>query len=75
MYSQNKPVQQKDKNLDWARGIVWYQIFPERFADGDTTNEPTADKVFINSKHKIKDWKIKRWTSDWFAEDKWEKEI
>ena len=50
------------------------KYFRRRFADGDTTNEPAADKVFINSKHKIKDWKAKRWTSDWFAQDKWEKE-
>ena len=66
-------VHQTDKNLDWARGIVWYQIFPERFADGDTTNEPSKDKVLINSRRQIKDWKVKRWTSDWFEQDKWEK--
>ncbi len=73
-FSQSSPVQQKEKNLDWARGIVWYQIFPERFADGDTTNEPTTDKVLIHSRRKINDWKVKRWTSDWYEQDKWEKE-
>ncbi|MFK7760155.1 MAG: alpha-amylase family glycosyl hydrolase [Phycisphaerales bacterium] len=26
---------------DWARGIVWYQIFPERFADGNPLNNPS----------------------------------
>ena len=25
---------------DWAKGIIWYQIFPERFANGDPTNDP-----------------------------------
>jgi len=24
----------------WARDAVWYQIFPERFANGDTANDP-----------------------------------
>lgn len=24
----------------WVRGTVWYQIFPERFANGDPTNDP-----------------------------------
>ena len=26
---------------DWARGAVWYQIFPDRFANGDPSNDPT----------------------------------
>lgn len=25
---------------DWAYDAVWYQIFPERFANGDPTNDP-----------------------------------
>src|SRR5262249_16244503 len=25
---------------DWARDAVFYQIFPDRFADGDTANDP-----------------------------------
>ncbi len=25
---------------DWARGMVWYQIFPERFSNGNTGNDP-----------------------------------
>lgn len=24
----------------WAKDAVWYQIFPERFANGDSTNDP-----------------------------------
>ncbi len=25
---------------EWAKGILYYQIFPERFANGDTSNDP-----------------------------------
>jgi len=25
---------------DWAKDAIWYQIFPERFANGDSTNDP-----------------------------------
>ncbi|HEY6190842.1 MAG TPA: glycoside hydrolase family 13 protein [Bacteroidota bacterium] len=25
---------------DWAEDAIWYQIFPERFANGDTSNDP-----------------------------------
>ncbi|HEY8238433.1 MAG TPA: alpha-amylase family glycosyl hydrolase, partial [Candidatus Limnocylindrales bacterium] len=30
---------------DWAKGAVAYQIFPDRFFDGDPTNNPTPDAV------------------------------
>ncbi len=26
---------------EWAKGSIYYQIFPERFANGDTSNDPT----------------------------------
>lgn len=28
------------KTPDWVKETVWYQIFPERFANGDTSNDP-----------------------------------
>jgi hypothetical protein len=28
---------------DWAKGIVWYQIFPERFWNGDPGNDPRLE--------------------------------
>ena len=60
---------------EWAKGIVWYQIFPERFANGDTTNDPEASKVFINSKKIPDGWKISEWTSNWFEKSDWEKKL
>lgn len=58
---------------EWSKGIVWYQIFPERFYNADTLNEPEAFKVFINSRKDTAGWKITPWTSDWFAASPWEK--
>lgn len=29
------------KTPDWVKETVWYQIFPERFKNGDPTNDPT----------------------------------
>ncbi len=60
---------------EWAKGVVWYQIFPERFANGDTTNEPEALKVFINSKSVPEEWKVTEWTSNWFEKSGWEKKL
>ncbi|WP_443944122.1 hypothetical protein ACJVDH_14520 [Pedobacter sp. AW1-32] len=31
---------QKHFTPEWSKGIVWYQIFPERFNNGDPTNDP-----------------------------------
>ena len=66
---------QKEKVPLWAKGVIWYQIFPERFANGDTTNDPEAEKVFINSRKIPEGWKISKWTSDWFAQSDWEKKL
>ena len=57
---------------EWAKGVVWYQIFPERFANGDSSNDPEAEKTFINFDSIPKGWKIKEWTSSWFSQDDWE---
>jgi cyclomaltodextrinase len=37
---------------DWAKHAIWYQIFPERFRNGDTANDPDNTQ---------------KWTSDWYA--------
>jgi glycosidase len=66
---------QKEKLPLWAKGVVWYQIFPERFANGDTTNDPEVEKVFINNRKIPEGWAISRWTSDWFAQSDWEMKL
>lgn len=59
----------------WAKGIVWYQIFPERFANGDKSNDPSAEKVFVNENYLPEGWKVTEWTSNWFAKSDWEKKL
>lgn len=59
---------------EWARDVVWYQIFPERFRDGDPNNQPTRESLeFVIRPGK--DWKITPWTGDWYARDEWEKQL
>ncbi len=60
---------------EWAKGVVWYQIFPERFANGDLKNDPEAEKVFINDRFIPTDWNVTSWTSNWFAQSEWEKKF
>ncbi|MDR0297935.1 MAG: glycoside hydrolase family 13 protein [Streptococcaceae bacterium] len=34
---------------EWAHDRVWYQIFPERFANGDTSNDPENVKAWTDT--------------------------
>ena len=61
----------KAQTPDWAKGIVWYQIFPERFENGDISNDPTAERVFSDLDYDIAEWQITSWTSNWFEKDEW----
>ena len=38
---------------DWAKDAVWYQIFPERFANGDSSNDPTPHDMQCSWSYKI----------------------
>ena len=31
----------------WAKEVIWYQIFVERFHNGDPSNDPTAANIDI----------------------------
>lgn len=63
-----------EKPPQWAKEAIWYQIFPERFFNGDKNNDPkpidleSAWPYFVP-----KDWQIHPWTSDWYELQPWEK--
>lgn len=58
---------------EWAKKAVWYQIFPERFANGDTTNDPKGIDLAGGWPYVIpEDWHISPWTSDWYKTQPWE---
>jgi glycosidase len=40
---------------EWAKGAVWYQVFPERFRNGNRANDPHGAGVFLAP-----------WSSDWY---------
>jgi cyclomaltodextrinase len=68
----------KDRKIprvpEWAKTAVWYQIFPERFANGDKNNDPTPHDMEGAWPYSTpKGWQISPWTSDWFKLQPWEK--
>lgn len=59
----------------WAKTVVWYQIFPERFRDGDNSNNPTvADIIGADPKEPPKAWQVHPWGSDWYQLQAYERQ-
>lgn len=58
----------------WAKEAIFYQIFPERFRNGDPSNDPTRESLETPITPGPS-WKISFWTADWYARDEWEKEL
>lgn len=56
-------MSQIDDPLIWAKGAVWYQIFPERFHNGFAGNDPVKENVVGE---RVEAWQIHPWTSAWY---------
>lgn len=60
---------------DWAEWAVWYQIFPERFHNGDPSNDPRLiDQKGAWPHDHTSAWEIHPWTSDWYKLQPYEKQ-
>jgi glycosidase len=55
----------------WAKSCVWYQIFPERFRNGDPSNDPVRSSL-ENPANVSMNWHLSSWTADWYQLDTWE---
>ena len=71
---EKKKVSAADRVPDWAQDAIFYQIFPERFRNGDPTNDPThASLEFPDIIPKT--WAVTKWTSDWYDRAEWERQL
>ncbi|NNE69336.1 MAG: alpha-amylase, partial [Rhodothermales bacterium] len=51
----------------WAKSAIWYQVFPERFRNGDPTNDPRVeDLIGADPQEPPVEWQIHPWGSDWY---------
>lgn len=58
----------------WAKNAIWYQIFPDRFRDGDPSNNPTVDNLKgADPLEAPKEWRVHPWGSDWYEMQAYEK--
>ncbi|MEI8347543.1 MAG: hypothetical protein WCG27_08745, partial [Pseudomonadota bacterium] len=57
-----------EKNIyfpQWAKDVVWYQIFPERFRNGDPHNDPGPQDL----EEEVLGWHLTPWGKDWYSRD------
>ena len=57
---------------DWAADAIWYQIFVERFRNGDPSNDPTAHDIEgVTDQSPPKGWRPTPWSQDWYRQEPW----
>ncbi|MFO8029976.1 MAG: alpha-amylase family glycosyl hydrolase, partial [Cyclonatronaceae bacterium] len=62
----------------WAKNAVWYQIFPERFRNGDPSNDPLPERIRDPHSWELgapEGWEISPWTGDWYQRADWEQRV
>lgn len=61
----------------WAKDVIWYQIFVERFNNGDPTNDPTPKTMYAstNWRQTPDDWSVTPWTWNWYKQEEWTKNL
>lgn len=64
-----------NESPQWAKSVVWYQIFVERFSNGDKKNDPTVENTTVANMSIVPPvgWKVTEWTGDWFGRESWMK--
>lgn len=64
-----------DEAPEWAASAIWYQIFVERFRNGNPNNDPTME---TNRGALIDEipasWQITPWGHNWYVQESWAKE-
>jgi glycosidase len=56
----------------WAREAIWYQIFVERFRNGNPNNNPsreTCEGALVDSLPL--DWSLTPWGHNWYEQEEW----
>lgn len=74
LYVNLLPAQSPDEGIAWAKEAIWYQIFPERFRNGDPNNDPELkDLAYADPQELPQHWQVHPWGSDWYQLQAWEK--
>ncbi len=56
----------------WAGDVIWYQIFVERFRNGDPSNDPgVRDIEGVTDERTPDGWRPTPWSQDWYRQEPW----
>lgn len=56
----------------WAKDAIWYQVFVERFRNGDPSNDPTPHDIEgVSDQPPPEGWQPTRWSQDWYRREPW----
>ena len=56
----------------WSADAIWYQIFVERFRNGDPANDPTPHDIEgVTDQAPPAGWRTTPWSQDWYRQDAW----
>lgn len=57
----------------WSKNAIWYQIFVERFCNGDSNNDPKPENVNVPplNMYVPDNWAVTPWTQNWYKQDDW----
>ena len=56
----------------WTKTAIWYQVFVERFRNGDATNDPTLHDIKGSWPHlQPTGWAPTPWGHDWYEQEDW----
>jgi cyclomaltodextrinase len=68
-------AQPSNTRSNWFADAIWYQIFPERFRNGDPANDPTPASLSGTWPYFVpRGWQVVPWTSDWYQLQPWEQD-
>jgi cyclomaltodextrinase / maltogenic alpha-amylase / neopullulanase len=68
------PLTVEERVPEWVKDAVFYQLFPERFRNGDPSNDPTHASLEFPDITPTS-WAVKPWTQDWYYRQAWEREM
>ncbi|HYF38183.1 MAG TPA: glycoside hydrolase family 13 protein, partial [Gemmatimonadales bacterium] len=56
----------------WSVDAIWYQIFVERFRNGDPSNDPTPHDIEgVTDERPPEGWRPTAWSQDWYRQEPW----
>jgi cyclomaltodextrinase / maltogenic alpha-amylase / neopullulanase len=61
---------------EWVKEVIWYQVFVERFRNGDPSNDPTVDDLQGSYPGEFPgNWSVTPWGHDWYSHEPWLEDV